>query len=253
MNWLTCSAGSWKSPSNSSRAHCGGETGVEHWNLLLMPPSPGGGGGSGRASSITQAASRKQLGPYPAHGSPLEDTRGRKTKVPVPPRWVLWLGQLSLPAVCAGWCGGSAAWYTWGRCHPCGCWLVLEAWSGMVPWASRSPVSPPCPSPAVVCDSGDSVSPSRCLQGARSAVNPRSRSRGLAPMPFPALTGLHRVQGAGNAIQVPEEAVLVEHLGSRSHLVLVSCHSDIRVHALHGCCGHHRLGLLPGQRRGGQP
>lgn len=28
MNLLTCSAGSWKSPSNSSRAHCGGETEV---------------------------------------------------------------------------------------------------------------------------------------------------------------------------------------------------------------------------------
>lgn len=68
MNWLTCSAGSWKSPSNSSRAHCRGEMGVQHWNLPLTPPSPGGEGGSGRASSSTQASSRKQLWPYPARG-----------------------------------------------------------------------------------------------------------------------------------------------------------------------------------------
>lgn len=66
--------------------------GIEHWNLPLMPPSPQGRGGSGRASSSTQATSRKQLGPYPARGPPSEGKRGRKTKVLAPPRWVLWLG-----------------------------------------------------------------------------------------------------------------------------------------------------------------
>lgn len=78
-------------------------------------------------------------------------------------------------------------------------------------------------------------------------------SRALPPLPFMALTGLYRVQSAGNTIQVLEEFVAVEHLSGRSHLVLVRCHSDIRVHALHGCCGHHRLWLLPGQRGGGLP
>lgn len=43
MKRLTCSAGSRKSPSNSSRAHCRGEMGVEHCNSPLCPQAQGEG------------------------------------------------------------------------------------------------------------------------------------------------------------------------------------------------------------------
>lgn len=77
-------------------------------------------------------------------------------------------------------------------------------------------------------------------------------SRGLVPFPFPALTGFQRVQGAGNAVQALEEVIPIELLGGKSHLILVSRHPDIGVHALHSRLGHHRLWLLSGQREGEQ-
>lgn len=50
MNRLTCSAGSWKSPSNSSRAHCGGGAGVEHGDPHpVAPRTPSPSPGEGKA------------------------------------------------------------------------------------------------------------------------------------------------------------------------------------------------------------
>lgn len=58
MNRLTCSAGSWKSPSNSSRAHCREGAGVEHWDLpSLCPLGP---------LAQAQGEGKAVLGPGPA-------------------------------------------------------------------------------------------------------------------------------------------------------------------------------------------
>lgn len=75
---------------------------------------------------------------------------------------------------------------------------------------------------------------------------------GLGPFCPPVLTGLQRVHGADDAVQLLEEVVPVELLGAGPHVVLVSRHLHGGVHAPHGRGGHLCFRLLQGHRAGGQ-